>query len=200
MWEGVLDEASVTVVLVEGESDRLAVEAVAARLGHDLAAAGAVVVSMHGVTNLHHHLAVLAHEPVPRRIVGLFDVGEAAYVRGAVAEAGLGAADADVTSIGFFACDPDLEGELIGALGSARVEELLAEHGELGRFRTFQHQPYQRARPVETQLRRFMGTHSGRKARFAPVFVEALEESRIPPSLSSLVAAAVERWNAGRPL
>lgn len=201
MWGGELDATSVTVVLVEGESDRLAVEAVAGRLGHDLAAAGATVVSMHGITNLHHHLALLARDPVPRRIVGLFDAGETPYVRGAVAGAGLGAVDAELASIGFFACDPDLEGELIRALGAERVQQLLAEHGELARFRTFQQQPYQRARPVEAQLRRFMGTHSGRKALFAPVFVEALEESRIPAALSSLVdVAAAGNRNTERAL
>jgi hypothetical protein len=191
MRDGERDEASVTVVLVEGESDRLAIEAVAVRLGHDLAASGATVVSMHGITNLHHHLARLADDPARRRIVGLFDVGEIAYVRHAVAGAGLGAADADLASIGFYACEPDLEGELIRALGSARVEELLAEHGELARFRTFQHQPAQRARPVDAQLRRFMGTHSGRKARFAPIFVDALEEASIPVAFSALIRAAV---------
>ena len=184
-------EASVTVVLVEGESDRFAVEALATRLDVDLLAARATVVSMGGVTNLHHHLAVLGSDPVRRRVVGLFDVGEIAYVRGAVEGAGLGTADADLESLGFFACVPDLEGELIRALGSARVEELLAEHGELARFRGFQQQPAQRAKMVDAQLRRFMGTHAGRKARFAPILVQALEEPRIPAALSSLLAAAV---------
>lgn len=190
MSAGMSPEASATVVLVEGESDRLAVEALAGRLELDLVAAGAVVVPMGGVTNLHHHLAALAREPVRRRVIGLFDVGEIAYVRRAVAGAGLGSADAELALLGFFACDPDLEGELIRALGSARVEELLAEHGELPRFRSFQQQPAQRAKAVDAQLRRFMGTHSGRKARFAPILVQALEESRIPRALTSLLAAA----------
>lgn len=193
MWDGALAEASVTVVLVEGESDRLAVEAVAVRLGHDLAAAGAVIVSMDGVTNLRRHLAELAALPLRPRVIGLFDAGEVAHVHAVVAEAGLGSTStvAELASLGYFACDPDLEGELIRALGADRVQQLLAEHGELARFRTFQHQPYQRARPVEAQLRRFMGTHSGRKARFAPIFIEALDEARIPAALSGLVASAV---------
>lgn len=193
MRDGGLNEASGTVVLVEGESDRLAVEAVAARLGHDLAAASAVVVSMDGVTNLRRHLAELATLPLRPRVIGLFDAGEVAYLHAVVAEAGLGSTNTidDLASLGFFACDPDLEGEFIAALGADRVQQLLAEHGELARFRTLQHQPYHRARPVEAQLRRFMGTHSGRKARFAPIFVEALDEARIPVALSSLVASAV---------
>jgi len=97
---------------------------------------------------------------------------------------------AELAALGFFACDPDLEGELIRAIGPGRMEELLAEHGELERFRSFQRQPAQRERPAEAQLRRFMGTHSGRKARFAPIMVDCLDESRIPDALGLLLAAA----------
>ncbi|WP_022889000.1 TOPRIM nucleotidyl transferase/hydrolase domain-containing protein [Agromyces italicus] len=171
MRDLVIAEAS-TVVLVEGESDRLALEALAVRLGADLAAAEVAVVPMHGVTNLHHHLAALAAEAEaaahgrPRRVLGLFDAAETAYVRRAVDGAGLGSTDAPLGELGFYSCEPDLEGEPIRALGSARVEELLADQGELARFRTFQRQPFQRGRPLDAQLRRFMGTHAGRKARF----------------------------------
>ncbi|MCD2441042.1 ATP-dependent endonuclease [Agromyces sp. SYSU K20354] len=192
MGEGGSDGAVATVILVEGESDRLAVETLAARLGVDLAAGRASVVSMGGVNNLRSHLAALALEPVRPRAVGLFDLPEAAHVRRAVEEAGLGPADGDLESLGFFACDPDLEGELIRALGSARVEELLAQHGELARFRGFQQQPAWRAESTEAQLRRFMGTHAGRKARFAPIFVDSLESRRIPAPMASLLAAAVD--------
>ncbi|MDR6905959.1 hypothetical protein J2X63_001645 [Agromyces sp. 3263] len=196
-----------TVVLVEGESDRLAVEAAAARRGVDLTGAGAVVVSMHGVTNLRRHLAELAssRSTGSPRLLGLYDLPEAAYVRDAVADAGLlagGGPPAEPTTVGpppelaaagFFACDPDLEGELIRAVGPARARELLAEHGELGRFRTFQYQPEQRVRSVEAQLRRFMGTHAGRKAKFAPILVSAIDDSRMPPPLSALIGAVLSR-------
>ncbi len=186
------DGASATVVLVEGHSDRLAVEALAERLGHDLAAAGVTIVSMGGVTNLYRHLGELASDPLRRRVLGLFDAPEAAHVQRAVEDRGLGRAGtrAELAALGFFACDPDLEGELIRAIGAGRMEELLAEHGELARFRSFQRQPAQRERPAEAQLRRFMGTHSGRKARFAPIMVDCLDESRIPDALRLLLAAA----------
>lgn len=196
MRGGERHEASATVVLVEGESDRLAVETLAARLGCDLVGADAMVVSMGGVTNLRRHLAELSAAPVRPRVLGLFDAGELAYVHAVVERDGLRSAGsgppgtlAGLASLGYFACEPDLEGELIRALGTDRVEQLLAEHGELARFRGFQQQPAQRARPTDAQLRRFMGTHSGRKARFAPILVGALEESRIPVALAALVAA-----------
>ncbi|UOQ87602.1 ATP-dependent endonuclease [Agromyces endophyticus] len=193
MRDLVLVEAS-TLVLVEGESDLLALETLAARLDADLPAADAALVSMGGVTNLRHHLAALDRLDAghrPRRVLGLFDAGEVGYVRRVVDEAGLGRPGDSLETTGFFACEPDLEGELIRALGAPRVEELLAEHGELGRFRTFQRQPFQRERAVEAQLRRFMGTHAGRKALFAPILVAALEPERIPPAMSTLIEQAV---------
>jgi hypothetical protein len=45
-------------------------------------------------------------------------------------------------------CVKDLEDELIRALGSAGVEEVLAAQGELETFRNFQNQPAWRGRPV----------------------------------------------------
>ena len=191
MREVVYAGESATVVLVEGESDRLALEALAEKLGVDLAAADATVVSMDGVTNLRHHLAALARTPMRPRVLGLFDRGEAHHVRRAVEGAGLADPGYELEALGFFACDPDLEGELIRALGPARVEQLLAEHGELARFRGFQRQPAQRVKATEVQLRRFMGTHSGRKAQFAPILVRALDVSAVPEAMAALLAAAV---------
>ncbi|MFC9558966.1 TOPRIM nucleotidyl transferase/hydrolase domain-containing protein [Agromyces sp. NPDC056965] len=194
-------EASATVVLVEGDSDRLAVEALATRLGHDLASAGARVVSMHGVTNLHRHLGEIAGRHRPPRVLGLYDAAEIGYVRRAVDDAGLGSAGTldELAALGFFACDPDLEGELIRALGIDRMQQLLAEHGEIVRFRGFQHQPAQRLRAADAQLRRFLGTHAGRKAQFAPLMIDALDEHRIPSAMRRLVETAVERVPAARP-
>ncbi len=192
MLGGERDEASVTVMLVEGHSDRLAVEALAARLGHDLSAARVTIVSMDGVTNLHHHLGRLAALPEYRRVIGLFDAPELAHVQRAVEELGLGPGGTreELVAVGFFACEPDLEGELIRALGVSRMEELLAEHGELARFRRFQKQPEWRGRLTDAQLRRFLGTHAGRKARFAPIMIEALDEDRIPAPLCALIGVA----------
>jgi hypothetical protein len=192
MREVVYAGASATVVLVEGESDRLALEALAELLRFDLAAADAAVVSMDGVTNLRHHLAALARTPIRPRVLGLFDLAEIAHVRRAVEGAGLARPGSDLAQLGFFACDPDLEGELIRALGSERVEELLAEHGELSRFRGFQRQPAQRVKATEVQLRRFMGTHSGRKAQFAPILVRALDVASVPTAMAALLAAATD--------
>ena len=52
----------------------------------------------------------------------------------------------------------------------------------------FQRQPFQRERPPEAQLRRFMGTRSGRKAKYAQALVGALDLARIPRPLELLLA------------
>jgi hypothetical protein len=69
-------------------------------------------------------------------------------------------------AFGFYVCVADLEDELVRCLGAAGVERVVEAQGELGSFRTFQRQPAWRGRRSQEQLRRFIGTHSGRKARF----------------------------------
>jgi hypothetical protein len=65
------------------------------------------------------------------------------------------------------------------------------------KFRTFQNQPAQRGRALERQLRRFLGTTSGRKAQYARVLIAALDFGRIPRPLDRLLTgsggAAVRR-------
>ena len=85
-------------------------------------------------------------------------------------------------------CIADLEDELIRALGSAVVEDVIDAHGELGSFRIMQKQPDQRERTVDQQLRRFMGTRSGRKMHYARALVDALDLHRVPRPLEELLA------------
>jgi hypothetical protein len=89
---------------------------------------------------------------------------------------------------GFFVCVADLEDELIRALGAASVEQVVQAQGELGSFRTFQKQPAQRDRARHEQLRRFMGTRSGRKIHYGRVLVEALDLAQVPRPLASTLA------------
>src|SRR5262249_28415305 len=124
------------VVLVEGVSDQLAVQALAARRGRDLAEEGVAVVPIGGAGNIRRFLAELIPQGV--RVAGLCDAGEQGDFRLALERAGLGG---DLERAGFYVCDADLEDELIRCLGPARVEAIVEEQGELGSFRTFQKQP-----------------------------------------------------------
>lgn len=61
-----------TVVLVEGESDRIAVETLAARRGRDLASEGVSVIAVGGAHALQRVLSTLETE----RVAGLYDRAE----------------------------------------------------------------------------------------------------------------------------
>jgi hypothetical protein len=179
-----------TVALVEGISDQVALQALAARRGRDLAAAGIVVVPMGGARNLRRFLELFGPWGLDLRLAGLCDAGEEGDFRRGLERAGLGAnlGRADMEALGFYVCVADLEDELIRCLGAAAVQQVVEAQGELGSFRTFQQQPAWRGRSSQEQLRRFIGTHSGRKIRYARLLVDALELMSVPRPLDRLLA------------
>ena len=162
------------VVLVEGPSDRIALETLAARRGCDLPAEGVAVVAIGGAQAIERTLRGLSGVLV----AGLYDVAEGRDVLRGLERAGRGAD-------GFFACDPDLEGELVRALGTARMLALVEARGQLGAFTTYRKQPAQRAKPLEAQLHGWL--HNW-KIRYAAPLVEALELDRVPRPLEQVLA------------
>ena len=158
-------------MLVEGASDRVALETLAQRRGRDLAAEGVAIEAIGGAQAIRRALA--RHDGA--KLVGLVDAGEAEGFRRALEHV--------------FVCDPDLEAELIRALGADEVLRVLAAHRDLGPFRTLQKQPSWRGRPIEEQLRRFMGSGGRRKIRYARHLVEALDLTRVPAPLDGVLAA-----------
>jgi OLD-like protein len=178
------------VVLVEGASDQVALEALAERRGRNLEAAGVSVVPMGGAHSIASYLALYGPQGLDVRLAGLCDAGEEHDVRRGLERAGLGSnlTRAGMESLGFYVCVTDLEDELIRSLGAAAVEQVLEAQGELGSFRTFQKQPAQRGRTIEAQLRRFLGTGSGRKIRYARLLVDALDLMNVPWPLDAVLA------------
>ncbi|GII81809.1 hypothetical protein Sru01_67910 [Sphaerisporangium rufum] len=179
-----------TVVLVEGLSDRSAVEALAGRRGLDLAAEGVRVVAMGGATNIAAYAGRFGPAGLGLRLAGLCDVGEEGVFRRGLERAGLGpvATRSDLEALGFFVCAADLEDELIRAVGTAVVERVADAEGDLGSFRTLQKQPAWRGRDSHDQLRRFMGSGGRRKIRYASLLVAALDLDRVPRPLDLLLA------------
>jgi hypothetical protein len=181
-----------TVVLVEGVSDRVAIETLAARQGLALDARGVCVVSIGGAMSIGRYLGVFdasGFGTSDLQVVGLCDVGEAQYFQRAVEQTGrgVGVDRVGMERLGFFVCRLDLEDELIRSLGVAGTLDVLESQGDQRTFQTFQLQPAQRERPIEQQLRRFMGTISGRKEHYARSLVEALDLERIPRPLDALL-------------
>jgi hypothetical protein len=168
------------VVLVEGISDRIAVEAAACRLGRDLAAEGVDVVPIGGAQGIRR--ALDRHRGVV--VAGLCDAGEERHFRRALDVPDRGAME----RLGFFVCVENLEDELIRAVGVPRVEEVVAAEGDLETFRAFQNQPAWRGRAVDAQLRRWLHAADRRNSRYPPLLVSALEPERLPRPLSALLA------------
>jgi hypothetical protein len=178
------------VVLVEGLSDRCALEALAARRGRDLDAERISVVPIGGAQAIGGFLNAFGPAGLDVRLAGICDAGEEGDFRRGLERAGLGSGltRAGMERLGFFVCSVDLEDELIRALGAASVEAVVDAQGDLGSFRTLQKQPQWRVRAPEEQLRRFMGSGSGRKIRYARLLVDALDLSRTPRPLDRVLA------------
>lgn len=187
-----LEALSRTLLLVEGVSDQRALQALARRRGRDLDAERISIVAMGGATNIGHFLCRLIDARPDVRLGGLCDAGEEGDFRRGLSQAGLGSplTRPDLERLGFYVCVADLEDELIRALGVPAVERVIGAAGELELFRTFQRQPAWRGRPVAEQLRRFLGTHSGRKIRTAAPLVGALDLDRVPRPLDGVLAYA----------
>jgi hypothetical protein len=177
------------VVLVEGISDRRALEALAARRGRALTADGVAVVAMGGAKNIGRYLERFGSRGSDVALAGLYDVAEEPDMRRGLERAGFGSGSSrlELETLGFYACIEDLEDELIRAVGAERVVGIVEERGELGSFRTLQKQPEWRGRPVDQQLRRFLG-NSSRKIDYAPLLVDALDLSRAPHPLDAVLA------------
>ncbi|WP_030663731.1 TOPRIM nucleotidyl transferase/hydrolase domain-containing protein [Streptomyces rimosus] len=171
-----------TAVLLEGPSDLAAVEALAVRRGRDLTAEGVCVLPMGGAMSVGRYTALLGPPGLGLRLAGLCDENEQRYYDRALERA-------RAPHRGFHVCVRDLEEELIRALGTARVEEIVRAEGDHRAWQTFLHQPAQHGRPRQQQLRRFLGTKKGRKIRYGRLLVEALGPDQVPAPLDDLLAS-----------
>jgi hypothetical protein len=172
------EPGSCAVVLVEGMSDQAAVQTLAERSGRDLQADGVFVVPMGGATNVGHFVDLFGPGGFGVRLAGLCDQGEERDFRRGLDGVGP-----------YFVCVADLEDELIRALGTGRVEDLIEAEGESGPFLTFTRQPAHRDTARDRQLCRFMGTRSGRKIRYGHLLAAALDLTLVPAPLASLLSA-----------
>ena len=178
------------IVLVEGISDQIALETLAARRGYALDAERVVILPIGGVQAIARQLTALGAKGAQVTFAGLCDAAGEEVFRRALAMAHLGSPRTrdDMERLGFFVCVDDLESELIRAVGPAEVEALFGTQGDLGSFRTLQKQSPWRARRVEAQMRRFLGSGARRKLRYARLLVEAVALDRVPRPLDAVLA------------
>ena len=158
------------VIAVEGASDRVVLELLARRRGRDLVAEGIRVAPIGGA----HAIARFVTELPPRTVVrGLCDANEAYLFRRVLDDV--------------FICTPDLEGELMRALGVGAIQEIVDRAGDAPSFRKFQQQPAQRGRPLEAQLNRWWRSSWRRYKSYLPLFVESLDLDRVPQPLDEVL-------------
>lgn len=158
------------MVIVEGNSDRVALETLARRRGRDLAAEGVEIVAIGGAHAIRRFLR--SHRG-DGQVVGLVDAAQADVFRRLGVEV--------------YVCDADLEDELIRALGIDGVEKVIEQQGELRSLLSLRRQPHQRDRTNLQHVRRFMSSHSGRKALYARLMVEALDLNAVPAPLDGVL-------------
>lgn len=181
-----------TAVLVEGLSDRIALETLANRLNLDLSAGDVHVVDIGGVTNFRTQLTRLGPRGMNLRLAGLCDQGEATLVLHALRASDV-APRATLDSMaahGFFVCQGELEDELLAAVGVPALLQIIERHGDWPRFRTMQRQLVYRTASLDVQVRYLM---TQKKIAYAADLIHALDLSRVPTPLS-----AVLRFAAGR--
>lgn len=180
---------SETIILVEGISDQVAVETLAARRGRDLSVDGVVVLPVGGVHAALGFLKTFGPAGQQRHLVGLCDADGVETMRRALAEAGVGRPETtgDMARLGFYVCVRDLEDELIRAAGAEAVEAVIDSQGDLGSFRRLQKQPEWRGRPTTDQLHRFFGSKARRGQRYARLLMEAVDLDRVPAPLDGVL-------------
>lgn len=169
------------MILVEGVSDQIAVETLATRRGRDLRTERVAVLPIGGAGAIRRVLAEHASPTV--RLAALCDVGEEAQVRRGIEASGF--------DVSVHVCVDDLEDELIRAVGVDRVTAVLDREGDLRSFTTLQKQVEWRGRPVDAQLRRFLGAGARRKLRYARLLTDvAVDVERVPPPLVDVLAVS----------
>ena len=179
-----------TIVLVEGFSDKAAIDALAKRQGRNLRDEGITIIAIGGATKIWGFLDKLGPLGLDTKLAGLCDIGEERHFRRALQRAGFGLnlSRSDMETLGFYICDADLEDELIRSLGADTMLEVIAAQGDLGRFHLFRRQPEWQEESHHAQLRRWLGTTAHRKISYAKLVVDALDLDRVPVPLERLLA------------
>lgn len=175
------------VLLVEGMSDQVAVEALAEKKGRNLDAEGVAIVPLGGAKTVRSFIDLFGPHGFDLKLAGLCDQADEGTFARALEAAGLGLnlTRPDMEGLGFYVCVADLEEELIRAHGASEVEGIIEAQGDLPAFRLFQGQPTQRALSLDQQVRAFIGR--ARKIEYAPVLVDTLDLARMPAPLNAVI-------------
>lgn len=177
-----------SVILVEGASDKLALQALAEKMATNLDSKGVSIIELDGANTLGTFLKLVGKTGFDLPIQGLCDADKVSDWCDYLQDAGHGtpATRADLEALGFYVADRDLEDELIRSLGSARVKAAIKSEGDESAWITFQKQPTQKSLPESEQLRSFI-KKGNRKVQYAPVLVDLLQLHEVPNCLARII-------------
>jgi ABC-type cobalamin/Fe3+-siderophores transport system ATPase subunit len=173
-------------ILVEGQSDKYALEAVAAKKKRNLDADGVTIVAMRGAGGIGTFLSLLGPDGLKLKLAGLCDAGDETKWAKALGQHGMGAKldRAAMSAIGFEVCDADLEEVLIAAAGEKTCLAIIDAQGDKTDFQTFAQQPTQKSKSTVQQLHDFL--HS-RNITYAPLLVDAIDPTKLPGALERVI-------------
>jgi predicted ATPase len=176
------------VLIVEGESDQVAVRAFAQRMERNLDAEGISVISLEGAGSFATFFSLLGPEGLDLPLSGLCDADHASSWQGVLASTDPLVADTSaMEERGFFVCHNDLEDEFFRSLGLSGVEAALRSAGDGQALDRFIEQPSQDG-SKEERLRRYVDRN---KVRSAAALIDALHlDTSDPRPLQDLLAYA----------
>jgi predicted ATPase len=174
-----------SVVLVEGPSDRFALEVLADRQGRNLDALGISIVPIGGAAAVTTYLDLFGPNGFDLKIAGLCDEAEEMVFWNALRRAGhtINSRN-DLERHGFHVCVVDLEDELVRAVGVPNVVQIISNEGDSGGLSLLQQQPTYRTAALDEQVRAFVARN---KVKYAPLLVEAMDLTRVPPALGGVL-------------
>ena len=175
------------VVLVEGASDAVALETLAALEGIDLS--GTAILPAGGAHAIGPVLVRFGPRGSGTFAGGLFDAAEAEFVLTGLRRAGFDCVPPGtaLARAGIHLCDRDLEDELLRALGPEATLALVEAEGEGPALAALQARSAWRDRTLTDQLRRFLGERAGRKIRYAGLLTRAIPRGRHPAPLRAVL-------------
>ena len=174
-----------TVILLEGHSDLLAIRVLARALDVDLDARGISLLSLDGAGSVVHYLSLFGPAGLGLTLRGLCDADHEETWRTRLQDAGIEVTDrAAMNAVGFQVADADLEEELIGALGTQRVSELIEKENADQAFANFTQQGAIARLSLAEQQHDFLHKQS---VRWAPVLADDLSVEDIPQPIRDLL-------------
>jgi hypothetical protein len=173
------------VVFVEGITDYQAVRVIASTLGRSLDAEGVAVVALDGAASLTTFLQIMGPQGLQLAVGGICDADYEADWCSYLCAAGIPATNrAELNALGFYVSDPDLEDELVAALGTTATQLVFANEGATERFQRYSRQPAHQDKSLHEQIRGFAQT---KKAYWTPRLAAAVTAANLPTSIKGVL-------------